>query len=113
VNSSDLSRGVALFNQREFFEAHEVLEDIWRAAPAEQKKYFQGLCQTAVAFHHFSTGNRIGMRSVMERALRNLEGCPSEFHGVDVAQLTKSLGQWLRAFDDGQPLLPPRMETVN
>lgn len=108
-----MSRGIALFNQSEFFEAHEVLEDIWRAAPVEQKKYFQGLCQTAVAFHHLSTGNRIGMRSVMERAMRNLDGCPAEFHGINVALLTKSVGQWLRAFDDGQPLPPPRMETVN
>ena len=113
VNSAELARGIALFNRSEFFEAHEVLEDVWRAAPVDQKKYFQGLVQTAVAFHHFSTGNRIGMRSVMDRALQNLEGCPAEFHAVKVALLRESVGQWLDAFDAGQPLPPlPRIQIV-
>ena len=30
--------GAELFNRAEFFEAHEVLEDIWRAAPLADKK---------------------------------------------------------------------------
>jgi len=61
-----------LFNEAHFFDAHEILEDIWRAAPPENKKFVQGLVQVAVAFHHYSTGNRVGMRSVLERAVRNL-----------------------------------------
>lgn len=113
MNLAELARGIALFNRSEFFDAHEVLEDVWRAAPADQKKYFQGLVQTAVAFHHFSTGNRIGMRSVMQRAMGNLEGCPAEFHAVNVALLRKSVAQWLTAFDAGNPLPRlPRMEVV-
>lgn len=112
MNSDELRRGIALFNRSEFFEAHEVLEDVWRAAPADQKKHFQGLVQTAVAFHHFSTGNRIGMRSVLERAMRNLDGCAAEFHGIHIALLKKSVAQWLLAFDAGQPLPLPRIEVV-
>lgn len=113
MDSAELARGIALFNQSEFFEAHEVLEDVWRAAPTDQKKYFQGLVQMAVAFHHFSTGNRIGMRSVMERAQRNLEKCPAEFHAVNVELLRKSVAQWLIAFDAGQPVPAlPHIEIV-
>lgn len=113
MQADGLRRGIALFNRAEFFEAHEVLEDVWRAAPADQKKYFQGLVQTAVAFHHFSTGNRIGMRSVMERAMRNLDGCGAEFHGVHVARLRKSVAEWLKSLDAGQTVpSPPRIEIV-
>jgi uncharacterized protein len=113
VHPDGLRRGIALFNRAEFFEAHEILEDVWRAAPADQKKYFQGLVQTAVAFHHFSTGNRTGMRSVLERAMRNLDGCGAEFHGVNVTLLRRSAAEWLKAFDAGQPLPPlPRIEMV-
>jgi len=31
-------RGIQLFNEAEFFEAHDVLEDVWRAAPATEKR---------------------------------------------------------------------------
>ena len=111
VNSDDLRRGIALFNGSEFFEAHEVLEDVWRAAPKDQKRYFQGLVQIAVAYHHFSTGNEVGMRSVMQRAMRNLEDCPAEFYGIKAVLLKKSVAHWLDAFDARQPLPPlPRME---
>lgn len=111
MDSGDLALGIALFNQSEFFEAHEALEEVWRAAPAEQKKFLQGLVQAAVAFHHFSAGNRTGMRSVMERAMKNLTGCPEDFHGLKVEPLLNSLAQWLEAVDNGRPLPPlPRIE---
>lgn len=114
MNSSDLARGIALFNQSEFFEAHEALEDVWRAAPAEQKIFLQGLVQAAVAFHHFSTGNRAGMRSVMERALRNLADCPADFHGIKVVALVDCLAQWREALDNDQPLPPlPHIEMTD
>ncbi len=96
--------GIALFNQGKFFDAHEVLEDVWRAAPHDEKKIWQGLIQVAVAFHHYSTGNRVGMRSVLVRAMKNLAGHPRNFHGVQVPRLLQSLTHWLEAFDNHQPL---------
>jgi predicted metal-dependent hydrolase len=38
-------RGVTLFNRGVFFDAHEVLEDVWQAAPEREKKSLQGLIQ--------------------------------------------------------------------
>jgi uncharacterized protein len=111
VEAGDLARGIALFNQHEFFEAHEALEDVWRAAPAEQKKFFQGLVQVAVAFHHFSTGNHVGMRSVMKRAMRNLDGCQENLHSINVESLLQSMARWLDALDSGNPVPPlPHIE---
>jgi predicted metal-dependent hydrolase len=109
----DYVHGIALFNQGKFFDAHEVLEDVWRAAPHEEKKIWQGLVQVAVALHHYSTGNRVGMRSVLVRAMKNLGGHPRDFHGVHVSRLLKSLAQWLEAFDNNQPLPSlPRIEVA-
>ena len=104
ANQHDYLHGIALFNQRKFFDAHEVLEDVWRVAPPEEKKIWQGLVQVAVALHHHSTGNRVGMRSVLVRAMKNLAGRPRNFHGIQVPRLLKSLAQWLEAFDNHQPL---------
>lgn len=96
--------GIALFNEGKFFDAHEVLEDVWRAASQEEKKIWQGLVQVAVALHHYSTGNRVGMRSVLVRAMKNLAKHPQDFHDIQIPQLLKSLAQWLEAFDHHQPL---------
>jgi uncharacterized protein len=114
VDFDQYRRGIALFNRAEFFEAHEVLEDIWRAAPAEDKKFLQGLVQVAVAFHHHSTGNFVGMRSVMVRAMGNLAGHPQRVEGIKLAPLMDSLVKWREAMDDGQPDPPlPRMELAS
>jgi predicted metal-dependent hydrolase len=111
VDSANYLRGISLFNDAEFFDAHEVLEDIWRAAPPENKKFLQGLIQVAVAFHHYSTGNRVGMRSVLERAIRNLSEPPGSFGRIQLPPLLQSLGQWRDAIDNNSP--PPALPRID
>jgi len=108
VPAHGFARGIALFNQGHFFEAHEVLEDVWREAAAEEKKFLQGLVQLAVAFHHHSTGNNTGMRSVMERGMKNLEGQAEGFCGVNLDPLMQCLNTWREALNKGcaPPALP-------
>jgi hypothetical protein len=105
MKSSQFSRGLALFNRADFFAAHEALEDVWREAPEPERKFLQALIQTAVAFHHYSKGNPIGARSLLVRALRNLENYPAEFGGLDLAPLRQSIADWQAALDHGNP--PP------
>jgi predicted metal-dependent hydrolase len=114
VADHELIRGISLFNRGRFFDAHEVLEDVWRAAPQHNKKFCQGLVQVAVAFHHYSTGNRVGMRSVLERAIRNLGEPAGAFEQFELALLLESLVQWRGAMDDNRPIpeLPQIQELV-
>ena len=103
--------GIRLFNNAQFFAAHEELEDVWRAAPPENKKFLQGVVQIAVAFHHYSTGNRIGMRSVLERAIKNLAEPAGGFGQIELQSLLTSLGQWREALDHDLPMPTlPRIE---
>lgn len=104
MDSDQYLHGISLFNSAKFFDAHEALEDVWRAVPPENKKFLQGLVQVAVAFHHYSTGNRIGMRSVLERAIRNLAEPSGNFGRIQLAALLQSLGQWRDALDNNSPL---------
>ena len=107
----------ALFNGERFFEAHEALEDVWREAPAhtDLKLHLQGLVQTAVALHHRSTGNVVGARSVLERALRNLKGAEESFPELDLESLRASLSQWrdylahTRRQSEGSPPALPKL----
>jgi uncharacterized protein len=103
VDSAHYLKGIELFNSAEFFEAHEVLEDVWRAVPTADKKFLQGLIQAAVAFHHHSNGNADGARSLLARAQRNLAGYPDEFGGIQLKPFLESLARWQAALEDGRP----------
>jgi predicted metal-dependent hydrolase len=92
----DLRRGLDLFNQAHFFEAHEALEDAWRASALDGplRRHLQGMVQLAVAFHHHSTGNFLGARSVLERGLRNLRGAEESLPSLAIEQLRDHLTLW-------------------
>jgi uncharacterized protein len=96
--------GIELFNRAEFFDAHEVLEDVWRAAPEGEKKFLQGIIQVAVALYHHGNGNSIGARSVLRRGFRNLSRYPEGFGGVRLAELLHTISGWQRAMDEGTPV---------
>ena len=57
-------QGIAYFNACEFFEAHEVWEDLWKSYSGELRLFYKGLIQAAVALHHFGNGNIRGARKV-------------------------------------------------
>ena len=111
--SQDLRVVLGLFNSGRFFEAHEALEDLWRDLPASSpaKKHLQGLVQLAVAFHHESCGNLPGARSVLDRALSNLEGAESSFPSLDMEQLRLDLAEW-QAYFAQQDKRPSRLHIV-
>ena len=114
VDLSRFRRGIDLFNRGEFFDAHEVLEDVWRAAPDEEKKFLQGLIQVAVGLHHYSTGNKVGARSLLARADRNLSSYPEGLQGVKLAPLRARLAEWILALDNDHKAPPlPRIEIAN
>ena len=102
--------GLRLFNDADFFEAHEVWEDVWRAAPQEEKKFLLVLIQIAVGLHHHSTGNQIGARSLLARGSRNLAGYPADFAAIDVSALLRAVTSWQEALADGASL--PRLPQI-
>jgi len=103
---AELERAVKLFNSGDFFAAHEVLEDAWRAAAPEQKPFLQGLVQVAVAFHHHSTGNRVGAISVLKKARHNIERGPAVSYGIELDGLLTTLRGWQDALESEQLEFP-------
>ena len=104
VDFEQYREGIQLFNRAAFFEAHEALEDVWRAAPEAEKKFLQGLIQVAVALYHHANGNSLGARSVLRRAGRNLSRYPEGYGGIHSASLLNSISDWQRALDEGGPV---------
>jgi len=94
--------GADLFNRGEFFDAHEVWEDVWREAPPEHKKFLQGLIQIAVALHHYSRGNVVGARSLLARADINLALYPATYLGIGNDDVRKQLAAARNAIEHGR-----------
>jgi len=96
--------GLDLIRSGEYFAAHEELENVWRAAGADERDFFQGLVHVAVAWYQAGRGRRIGTERQLEKAIRRLEPFGPEHRGVDVSRLTAQLSD-LRARDSLD--LPP------
>ena len=80
-----LELGVRLWYEQRYFEAHECLEEVWHAAPAEDADLWQGVIQVAVASVHVQRGNPDGAVSLFRRAADRLRGYPQGHRGIDVA----------------------------
>ena len=80
-----------MIRQGEYFAAHEVLEDVWRAAEAEERDFFQGLVHVAVAWYQAGRGNRVGCERQLEKAARRLWPYAPEHLGVDVTAILQQV----------------------
>jgi hypothetical protein len=96
-------RGIELFNRREFFACHEVLEEIWLEESEEEKPFYQGLIQVAAGFHHYLNGNLTGTLSLLRQGVEKLRRYPPDWHGVDLAGLLAALNPWLDFLAAGLP----------
>ena len=85
-------QGINLFNEEDFFEAHEVWEDLWTEIIGEDKKFYQGLIQAAVALLHFGNENLGGARKVYESSRKYLEPYAPVHLGLDLNQLSGGSG---------------------
>jgi uncharacterized protein len=64
--------GVTLYNAGRYWEAHEALESVWRAAADPGRAHWQGLIQAAAAMLHRERGNAHGLAAQGGAAVRKL-----------------------------------------
>lgn len=93
-----------LFNRQEYWDSHEVLEDLWRETEGELRDLYQGLIQVAAALVHWQRGNRHGMDQLEQRATTRLARYRPTALGLDLDGLLAGLA---RCLHEGGP--PPRL----
>src|SRR3954447_130486 len=96
--------GIHLFNEHEFFEAHEVREDAWHMAYGTKFEVYQGMIQCAVALEHYRRSNPRGVVSLFESYNRHFKDVPATFMGLDVASFLKRMRETLAPVLDASPL---------
>jgi len=102
--SRHFEAGLELIRAGEYFAAHEELEDAWRAAPTEERDFYQGLVHVAVAWYQAGRGRRIGTERQLAKAIRRLEPFAPSHRGVELAPL---LAQLRELSERGSLDLPP------
>jgi predicted metal-dependent hydrolase len=98
-------RGIDLFNQGRYFEAHEVWEQAWLRSRDEEKLFYQGLIQAAAAILHAQRGNPDGCRRLWEKASHKLAPLAADFRKIALGELRPALDDFFRRTLGGQP--PP------
>ena len=77
--------GLELFNQGEYFEAHEALELAWREETGPVRELYRGILQIGVAYYHILRGNYLGALKMFKRSRPWLAPFPDQCRGVDLA----------------------------
>jgi uncharacterized protein len=87
--------GIAQFNRGDYFEAHEVWEDLWHDTTGPNRRFYQGLIQAAVAVYHAGNGNARGAKRLFQSGRKYMSGFPEQHLGLDVAGFWAALEQAL------------------
>jgi predicted metal-dependent hydrolase len=89
--SRRLEAGIELIRRGEYFAAHEELELAWRAAPQDERDFFQGLVHVAVAWYQAGRGRQIGTERQLAKAIRRLTPYAPAHRGLDLDALLVQL----------------------
>ena len=99
-----------MFNAEEFFEQHEVLEDLWRAEPGPIRELYQGILQVGVGCYHLQRGNHHGAVTLLDRGLARLATVAPDACGIDVVGLVLQTRRLRRRIEE---LGPERIDQVD
>ncbi len=86
-DETKFQEGCHCFDAGEYFEAHEVWEDLWAEAQGARYYFLQGMIQTAVGLHHATNENWKGTRSLFATALGYLDRGKEQSRPINVEKL--------------------------
>jgi predicted metal-dependent hydrolase len=102
--------GLRLFNAEEFYECHDVLEELWADVLGEEKKFYQGLIQASVALFHFGNENFGGARKLYLSARNLLDAYPAHYMGIDLEKFLADFKYCFQELLDARDRYPTDIE---
>jgi len=87
--------GIELFNRGEFFEAHEVWEDLWHECGSADRRFFQALIQAAVSAYHHQRGNAAGANRLYHSGRKYMEPFRPVYLGLAIDDFWNALSAHL------------------
>lgn len=93
-----------LWGEERFYEAHEVLEEVWELVKEpEKKECYQGVIRFAIALHHYQSGEEKRAENVLRKAIPQLERCKVPIP-INVRELSLQANDFLHKLKEGKPL---------
>src|SRR4029077_11926533 len=83
--------GILFFNEQDYFEAHEVWEDLWAASTGPERRFYQGLIQAPVALFHCATGTLRGAVRLSHSSRDYMARFGSPYLGLDTADFWRQM----------------------
>jgi predicted metal-dependent hydrolase len=83
--------GILFFNDRDFFQAHEVWEDLWMDSTGPERRFYQALIQAAVALYHFGNGNLRGAIKLFHSSRDYMQPYRPKYLGLDADEFWRKM----------------------
>ena len=83
-------KGITLFNEKNFYDAHESWEELWSEYRLKDEIFIQGLIQLAVAFFHITNLNLKGSRNLFNKCLPKLKKFPANHRNINLLEIIDS-----------------------
>ena len=109
------------FNRQLFYEAHDVLEELWLASKHTLNgRYYQGLIMATGAFVHFQHDRPKGGSNLLKMAIERLKPYGAVHEGFEVGKFVEVLESWLYLVDSTDckenpfhPKLAPKLSLLD
>jgi predicted metal-dependent hydrolase len=94
------------FNRGLYFEAHEVLEELWLPQRHRQAgDFYKGLIQLAGGFVHLQKHRPGPAAALLKLARQNLSKYPRVHEHLDLRRVMTLIEAWLNRIESGNPSL--------
>jgi hypothetical protein len=108
------------FNRQEFFEAHEVLEQLWlESRDKPNGRYYQGLIMAAGAFVHFQNDRPKAASNLLKTAIERLKPYGAIHEAFGLGKFVECLESWLDLVEELEykenpfnPRLAPKLKLL-
>ena len=102
----------ACFNRQRFYEAHDVLEDLWLAdRHGPNGNFYKGLIQFAGAFVHLQKNRLCPSAALLKLAMVNFAQYPPRHERLNLAAVQLLAIGWLVQLEKGGFLINPLTAT--
>ena len=104
INDSRFEIGMKLFNSCQWYNSHDVFEEIWHETGGYERQLIQGILQVAVAQVHLENGNLNGATILYGEALGRLKKFHLVNFGLDIEGLLNCVSRRLEFLQIGKDL---------
>ena len=91
-----------LFNNHQWYEAHDAFEEIWNYVDGDERQVIQGILQVSVSQFHLSKGNLNGATILLGEGLGRIKTRTKINLGIDLESFCRCLENLLKKLQHNQ-----------